>query len=227
MGGYFKCLVCIVLILLVHDLGHLFFLKLLGYKIERIEILPFGANIETNINLNSPSFDIILISIAGIIFQIILYFIFVFIYKFSFISDSLYEMFLKYNTLLILFNLLPIYPLDGNKLIHSILECFINYKMSLLVSAFISLISSIVFLYVNYLFELDNYPIVIFLIFKVLTYIKDNKYIFNKFLLERTLFDFNCRKTKNVNSINKIYKNRFNFINGVSEKKILLKKFNK
>ena len=227
MCGYFKYLLCIFIILLFHDIGHITFLKKLGYKIDKIEILPFGANIETNLCLNSKSFDILIISFAGVLFQIILYFIFIIFLKLNLISINFYNIFLKYNTLLILFNLLPIYPLDGNKVLGSLVECLVSYKLSLEILNIISFINVFFLLYINYLLDLDNFAIVIFLMFKVIFNIKNQKYIFNKFLIERILYKYKQKRIKNVSTINKIYKNKLNFINGINERKILLKKFNK
>ena len=41
------------------------------------------------------------------------------------------------NILLALFNLMPIYPLDGGKLLHIILTNFMPYKVSYKISIFI------------------------------------------------------------------------------------------
>lgn len=221
--GYFKYLICIFLILFFHDLGHIIFLKVLGYKIDKIEILPFGANINTNMILNSKSRDIFLVSIAGILFQLILYLLFYIIFKLGFISFIFYNIFLKYNTILILFNLLPVYPLDGNKVLFSLIECVFSYKKALFYSNIISILMVIILFYLNYVFKLDNYPIIIFILCKLLIYIKEYKYVFNKFLCERQYFDLKYRKVKNINKVSNIYKNKLNFINGVNEKKILFK----
>lgn len=217
----------IVSILVFHDLGHIAVLKILGYKIERIEILPFGGNIETNMGLNSASRDILLVSIAGVLAQIILYGIFYYLYMIGWMGDLFFNIFFKYNTILILFNLLPIYPLDGNKIFTSILECFWSFRCSLIISNVFALIFLGCFGYLNYIWELGSYPIIFFLLFKVISYIKEYKFIWNKFLVERALGQNRYKKIKNISSIKGIYKNKFNFINGISERKVLLKKFNK
>lgn len=198
-------------------------MKVLGYKIENIEILPFGANIKTNMILNSKSNDIFLVSVAGVCFQVILYLVFSVFYSFNLVSLNFYNIFLKYNTILILFNMLPIYPLDGNKILFSFMECVLSYKKSLFLSNLISLFSLIVLFYINYLFRLDNYPIIIFIFCKLLLYIKEYNFVFNKFLVERKVFDLKYRRVKNIKNVSNIYKNKYNFINGVSEKKILFK----
>lgn len=222
--GYFKYLAIIGLILVFHDLGHILVLKLLEYKVFKIEILPFGANIKTNMGLNSSSKDIFLVSIAGVLMQIILYFLVVLLYNFGYISELFLNIFLKYNTLLIVFNLLPIYPLDGNKIFSSLLEFLICFRLTLFFSIIMSFLVLIIFGYFNYIFGLDCYPIVFFLLFKIIDYIKEYKYILNKFFLERSFKNLEYKKIKNISNIRNIYKNRLNFINGVCERKFYFKK---
>lgn len=222
--GYFKYLVIIALILLFHDLGHILVLKRLKYKVYKIEILPFGANIETNMGLNSSSKDIFLVSIAGVLMQIFLYFLFFLIYNFGYMSELFFNIFLKYNTLLIIFNLLPIYPLDGNKIISALLEFFVCFRLTLFFSVIISFLVLIIFGYCNYIFGFDCYPIVFFLLFKIISYIREYRYIWNKFFLERSFKDLEYKKIKNISNVKNIYKNRLNFINGLCERKFYFKK---
>jgi len=176
-------------------------------------------------NLNSDSNHIFFISIAGALMQILLFFVVIILYNKSLISALTYNIFLKYNTIIIIFNMLPIYPLDGNKILSSLLEMAISFKLSLKLSNLFSLISLVIFCYFNYIYKLGSYPIIFFLLFKTTFYIKQYKQIWNKFLIERMLIENKNKKIKNIKEIKSLYKNRFNFINGINEQKYLLKKF--
>ena len=56
--GYFNYLLIISLILIIHDLGHIVFLKLFKIKINNITILPFGSIINSDLKLNTESYKI-------------------------------------------------------------------------------------------------------------------------------------------------------------------------
>ena len=124
LSGYINYLVIFLSIMFMHEIGHVIMIKILGYKINSITILPTGGIIDTNINLNIKSNHLFLISIAGILMQIILLKII------PYSSSYSYQIFYKLNISLIIFNLLPINPLDGYKISLSLIERFFNVDPS-------------------------------------------------------------------------------------------------
>lgn len=222
--GYFNYFLIVSIILLFHDLGHLIIMKIYKVKIIGIEILPFGSIINTSINYNMNSNKLFLISSGGVLMQLLLYIVFYLLYNYGIISLLSYQIFLTYNKMIILFNILPIIPLDGSKVFLSIIERFWSFKSSIKIVNIISIVSIIVFIFTNTI-SLNLIFISLFLLFKTYSEIVNHSYIFNKFLLERYLYGSNYSKIINVPSIKKIYKNRFNFINNEREDKILAKLF--
>ena len=222
--GYFNYFFIISLILIIHDLGHIIILKKFKIKIYDINIFPFGSIINTKINYNLNSNILLLISIAGIIMQLFLYLILYFLFSLNFISTLSYNIFLTYNKLIIIFNIIPIIPLDGSKILLSVLERILSYKKALIISSILSLISIIIFIYFNEK-TINLIIICIFLLSKTYEEILNHNYIFNRFLLERYLITNQNKKIKNITSIKNIYKNNYNFINNVSEVRILAKLF--
>lgn len=222
LSGYFNYFLIISFILIIHDLGHILFIKLFNYKVYDITILPFGSNINSSVNQNSKTIHIFLISIAGIIMQLILYPIFYYL-NLYYINSISYNIFLNYNKLIILFNLLPIVPLDGSKILLTILENIFSYKRALKIINLTSIIMIIIFtLYLSFT-GLNSYLIIIFLLYKTYEEIKNHNYVFNKFLLNRYLVDNKNKKIKYITKIKYIFKNRYNFINNQNEEKILLR----
>ena len=128
--------------------------------------------------------------------------------------------------MIILFNLLPIIPLDGSKILESILELFIPYKIVLYFEVFISLIFVSVLFFKSFL-SLDLIIITIFLLYKTYEYLFNINYIYYKFRLERYLNRINYKKIKYIKNINFLYKNRLNFINNLIEYKFFLKNYQK
>ena len=103
---------------ILHEIGHLIVGLLLKMKPEKIELMPLGLSISFYISLNDNIFKGILIAIAGPIMSLALV-ILSCKFDFYFISEqeAVYS-----NLLILIFNILPIYPLDGGRIIKGILH---------------------------------------------------------------------------------------------------------
>lgn len=231
--GLIKNIILIYLIVIFHELGHVFIIKRLKYKIIKVEIYPMGGITSIDKKINTKITHEILISIFGIIFQILLFLIMFILFKNNLIRESTYILFKNYNKTIMLFNLLPIIPLDGYIFFRSILELFFPYKKTYYISLILSIIFIILFITYNEVFSLNNYLIISFLIYKVITNIKDFKYIYMRFLTERYLYDLPNNKIKyeNKTDINLLKKDTYHYFKTkdkiYSEKKVLDKLFNK
>ena len=146
--GYIKNITIIFSICIIHELGHVFFIKLFKYKVVSVEILPFGGFTTIDKRINTSINKDILIAFGGIFFQLILLLI-IYILKncFNFIT---YNLIFNYSLILILFNLIPMIPLDGNNIIHLILEKFFSYHLSYYLNFFVSIICLLMFFIINY-----------------------------------------------------------------------------
>ncbi len=215
LSGYINYLYFYLIIISIHELGHIITIKLLKIKINSITIYPFGGIIKTNINYNINSNKYLLISISGILAQIILFIIF---------NDLGNQTFWYLNLNIIIFNLIPIYPSDGNKILTSILERFISYKNTLVITNVISVIS----LFLLFIYS-KNIFIFIILYFMNVKVILLFNYIFNKFILERYLYKNKYKKNNYVTSekeFKKCRNNRIKYDNiYIEEEKYLNSKF--
>lgn len=216
--GKFNYFLIISTILFVHDLGHILIMIKYKIRINMITIFPFGSIIETDIKYNERSYIKLLIALGGIIFQLMLYLVFYSLFNLGIVNRIDYQIFMRYNLMIILFNLLPIVPLDGSKVLESILELFTPYKITLYLEVIISLIFTCVLFYKS-AFSLDLIIIIIFLLYKSYEFMFNIKYIYYKFRLERYLNRVIYKKIKYIKNINYIYKNRLNFINNIIEYK--------
>ena len=136
-----------------------------------------------------------------------------------------------YNYTILGFNLLPIYPLDGGKLLNIVLSLTNSFKKSLLITLYISYITIFIFgtLFLIKDFSLNIIIIISFLVFKVNLEWKNKEYLNDKFLLERYLYKYKFKKRKYVNNINEFMRNRTHIIKGnnryYTEREALLDKF--
>lgn len=186
----------IFLIILFHELGHVFIAKLFKYKIIFIEIFPFGGVSKIDKLLNESFLPDFLIAIMGVIFQCFLFLIFK--------SSE----FVKINLYLILFNLLPIIPLDGSKIIFEIYAYFFNYKKSIKLYYITSFIFIFLYFILNFKYSLNNYMIIILFIYKTIEVVKNKSIFYEKFILEKIFYDINYKRFKQINGFsNEFYKN--------------------
>jgi len=229
--GLIKNIILIYLIVIFHELGHLFIIKLLKYEVLKIDIYPMGGVTKVNKKINTSITHELLISMFGIIFQVILALIFMIFYNGNLVSLNTYNLFKVYNKTIMIFNMLPIIPLDGYIFLRSILEMVFPYKKSFYLSFIISIISIILFITFNELYSLNNYLMISFLIYKIINSLKDFKYENLKFLLERHLFNLKYHKIKNEKhpNLNLLKKDTYHYFKSnntiISEKNLLNHKF--
>lgn len=107
---------------------------------------------------------------------------------FSAISADYAQLLYKFNLMVLLFNLLPIWPLDGGKLVRLYLASrrpFLSAcKLSLVSSCFL-LITLQLFVLFFFQFHLNLLIVFCYLIFSLWTEWKQQRYVFIRFLLER------------------------------------------
>lgn len=230
LSGFIKNILVIFFICILHELGHVFFIKLFKYNIIKVEIFPFGGFTTIDKLINSTIYKDLMISLGGIIIQLILFLI-LYIFKNN-ISYNLYNLLVYYNFLILIFNLLPIVPLDGSKIFNLILDKFFSFKTSFYLNTFISIGFLITFIFINYFYNYDNYFIIAFLVFQLVIHIKEFNFLYNKFLLERYLYNLDYKKIKyNTKEISDLRKEVYHYFNDkknvVSEKKKLSDLFDK
>lgn len=225
--GYIKTGIIIFLIIVFHELGHIFFIKLYHYNILRITIYPFGGITKIEKKINTPNKKELIIAFGGVFFQIVLFCLCLLP-----LSSNTKEIFIKYNTSILFFNLLPIIPLDGSHIIEAILNEFFSYKTSYYIYSLISFCSIILYIIGNYWFSLNNYLIIMLFLLKSYDAIKNYKYLYNRFLLERYLDEFSFKRiSTKKGTLDILRKETYQYFkeneNVVSEKQVLKRRFDK
>lgn len=218
--GTFRPFLWITLLIFIHELGHIIAGIIFKWNIEKVVIMPMGGITVFKESLNRPIIEELIIAITGPIFQIIFYIM---------INPYInYPWFRSAHYALLLFNLLPIIPLDGSKILHSITDILYSYQIShkiiLGISIILLTIGCVICIYIN---NLIIYIMFICILLKVREEYKLSKLRFQKFLLERYLNNYQFSKTKKIenNNLTKMYRdyNHLFFINNhwESERKTL------
>ncbi len=206
LTGCFINLIAFTSLIIIHELGHYYTCKILKIKVDNIIIYPYGGitkiNDKIDINLNKE----LLISISGVIIQSIYFFIIYLLYKNNFLREYTYNIFFKYHYNILIFNLIPIYPLDGSKILNIIINKIFNFKLSNILIIIISIINIILLLFI-YKFNYSYIMILGILINYLYNYLTNIKYIYNRFLLEKYLYKTNFKNKKIINNYKNMYRN--------------------
>ena len=230
LTGYFSNLLIFTSIIFIHELGHYLVAKKNNLNPEKIVIYPFGGITKLNIPINTKISKELLVAISGVIFQSIYYLIILFLYKNNIIRTYIFDIFKNYHYSILFFNLLPIHPLDGSKIINLIISKFFPYKLTLKLTIIISIITAIVVIKINYYkFNYTTILIITIIVDNIIKYSKNINYYFNKFLLERYLYKYRFPKNKNINKIDNMYKEKYHIIKEnnhyLTEKEYLKRRF--
>ena len=116
----FLLLINYILALSLHELAHMFVATRRGYSIKEFKINMFGVAIELNEQIDDK--DSFAINIAGPVCNLILCVACVALYWLIPASFQILNKFCVSNLILAVFNLLPVYPLDGGKVFSSLMS---------------------------------------------------------------------------------------------------------
>lgn len=209
LSGYISNLLVFTSIILVHETGHYLMAKINNLEVNKIIIYPYGGITKINNKLNENINKELSVAISGIIMQLLFYLIIYLLYKNNYLREYIFNLFYNYNKSILLFNILPIIPLDGSKILNLILYKFIPFKLSNKIIICISFLVLIILFITNY-YEL-NYTMIMtisILLNNIYKNYKNINYLFNRFILERYLYNYKYKDNRIIKKIDNMYKNK-------------------
>lgn len=188
-----KIYAIVMIFAFIHELGHLITGLLLGMKPEKIEIKPVGFSISFKLKpedynrkinkANQLEVKKIIVALAGPLTNLII------ILVSTYMPINIFQalMIIYANILIIIFNILPIYPLDGGRIIKGILHiCFGKEKASQYINiisyitiSVLTIVSSFAILYIK---NIAVFIIILYLWFLVIN--ENKKYRMRKRIYE-------------------------------------------
>lgn len=235
VSGLFRDIITLFLVIIVHEIGHVASSLMYSWNIKKIDIFLCGGFITYDEVIDKPFKEEFLIAISGFIFQTIFYLLIAILCRFNIIGENIYFLVKKYHYSVLFFNLLPIIPLDGAKVLTVFLSMRFSYKKVLIITKWVSFLSIIMivmcFIFFNIKIEYSYLMILSFIVTKLIEMVKSIPYLFNRFLLERYFNPIKskkyvCVKGECLDKIRRQKKHYF-IINKhyYSERKVLSKRF--
>ena len=193
-----KIYAMIMMFAIIHECGHLIAGIILGMQPDKLEIRPFGVSIDFNIKRKDYNIKIkkgnllelkkILIAMAGPLVNLFIIIILSLPNIFD-INDYNKMLMIFSNITLIIFNILPIYPLDGGRIVKGVIYLFKGkykaeeyiYNISYITLIILTAMTSILILYVK------NIALVLAIIFLWGLQIKENIIYKNRKKLYETI----------------------------------------
>lgn len=222
-----KVFLFVFVLLSIHEGMHILFAQKRGYHVQKVVISPIGLSAHIKDFEYKKSKDEIVITLAGLSVHIITYFLLPLFVELKFMSTSFMLYLNNINMSIFLFNLIPIYPLDGGRILGNIFELIFPIKTAKKLRIISSIIVLGTLIYVGFY----EYIMGIFFILFFLVHI----------ILDCCLFDRNMKQfylyrylhgviaKKKVHHKQDIYKNKDNYLlvrgNIIREKSFLTKYF--
>ena len=173
-----KFIICFFFIAL-HEISHLVVVKLMNIETKELRLHCLGATLEIR-DYNTLSLkEQIIICLAGPVFNALMSLMFFTMFKFF--GNDFFLMIVEVNLALAIFNIMPMYPLDGFKLLLSFLSLRLSYVKANKVSSVISYIVNIVLIILSIIFlvykNISGIFIIIICSFSIFKTFKDRKNI--------------------------------------------------
>ncbi len=137
--GYFVEVITLFVIVFIHELGHVAVARELGWHVTQIELLPFGGYVHIEDEAAAEPLDEIVVALAGPFMNVAMAFVSLVCWKLGIWSESWTEYFVTSNFLVAGFNLLPIWPLDGGRILQAVLSSQLPYRTAALGSIGLSI----------------------------------------------------------------------------------------
>ena len=152
-----------VLTALLHECGHMFCALRLGFKCERVSLMPYGASVICSTE-GIRARDEILLSLAGPAVNAFLCILCAGLWWFYPVTYAYTDTVFQASAVMLAINVLPAYPLDGGRAVGSILSTFMLAKKAKIILRAMSIAISVALVFF-FFFAFKNISLLIFAVF--------------------------------------------------------------
>lgn len=148
LSGMFLEATTLFIIVLIHELGHVWTALSYGWRVEEIELLPFGGVAKVSEYGNVSAWEEIVVALAGPLNNGLMVWMAYFFSAAGWWGPEWTSFFIQANLMIGLFNLLPVLPLDGGKIAQAMLSLIMPYLKAVRLSIIMGfLCSSLLLIY--------------------------------------------------------------------------------
>lgn len=130
--GYVPETLTLFAIVLIHELGHVAAAREVGWTVTEIQLLPFGGMAKVENEMTAHPLDEMVVALAGPFMNVAMIFLSMVCWWMGIWPDDWTRFFVESNLLIAGFNLLPIWPLDGGRILQAALSLFLSYRRAVL-----------------------------------------------------------------------------------------------
>lgn len=202
----------IFFMLSLHEMAHVACAIWFHYPLERITVYPFGlAATITYIGYGSLFQETVMLA-AGPLMHVLFPSFFHILMNCDVISPSFYAYVCMLNASILLFNLLPIYPLDGGRLLQTFFHTFLRFKTANRMTFLTSFLVILFLLYFHVLKGLSSMAVLLFLALQLFSSWHQLPYDQLRFFRYRLYHP--CREQPLCNEREDLYRGRYNLMKG-------------
>ncbi|MFC0522462.1 site-2 protease family protein [Pontibacillus salicampi] len=188
LTGSFPQLLAIFVIIFAHEVGHYAAAVFFKWRVRTVMLWPFGGVMETDEYHTRPLKEELAVIVAGPLQHFWLYGLIFLVGKWELVSSGMIEMLLLYNTWILVFNLLPIWPLDGGKILFLLLSYQLPFVQAQRYVLYVSVMMIVISTMLGLLFlpfSLSTIFLACFLLWENRLEWKQRQYTFLRYLLKR------------------------------------------
>ena len=219
----FSFVIILFLIGLFHELFHVFCARIFNLKIKNINVLPIGCFASIEKLEYAPRKEQLIILLLGPFSFFFTSAIIKFVTINEFINKDLYLELMQANLLIMIFNLLPIEPLDGGKILKIFLSSIFDEYKAIKINAILGIVFAIIIS--GILIKIHQYIFAVTLLFFGIKNMINIKKDYKKFLCERLIHKPNYQLKDKVNNELVLYRYKNNYslngLNLLTENKII------
>lgn len=173
---------------MIHEFGHFTAAHFFKWRIRRMYMWIFGAVMETDEHGVRPIYEECIVILAGPIQHLWIYGATWILHHYGLFPPAIIQGIFFYNTVILLFNLLPIWPLDGGKLLYLLLTSIYpyqkGYEHTLIISSIHCVAIGLVVLLLTS-FHIQLWFMICFLLIEIWREWKRRQYVYMRFLFHR------------------------------------------
>lgn len=151
--GYFIEMATLFTLVIIHELGHVFMARAYGWRIRSIQLLPFGGVAEVDDWGNTSPREELMVALAGPFLNAVMFLMGVVFGGIGLWGKEWAEYFVWSNAMIAGFNLLPVWPLDGGKIMQALFSMGMAYRRAVYSTLLISFLGTAIMLVIAGLHE--------------------------------------------------------------------------